>query len=104
MVAVQGIVGLGHLGLRYARQMAFRTVAVGRGRDKQPLAKKLGAHEYEDRSAGAPTEALQKLGGARLILATAPDSRSISALVDGLGGNGKLLIGGGGFESLTGTS
>jgi D-arabinose 1-dehydrogenase-like Zn-dependent alcohol dehydrogenase len=100
MVAVQGIGGLGHLGIQYARQMGFRTVAVGRGRDKQPLAKKLGAHEYVDTSAGAPAEALQKLGGARLILATAPDSRSISALVDGLAGNGKLLIVGAGMESL----
>src|SRR6202047_866331 len=100
LVAVQGIGGLGHLGIQYARQMGFRTVAVGRGRDKQPLAKKLGAHEYVDTSAGAPAEALQKLGGARLILATAPDSRSISALVDGLAGNGKLLIVGAGMESL----
>jgi D-arabinose 1-dehydrogenase-like Zn-dependent alcohol dehydrogenase len=100
MVAVQGIGGLGHLGIQYARQMGFRTVAVGRGRDKQPLAKKLGAHEYVDTSAGAPAEALQKLGGARLILATAPDSRSTSALVDGLAGNGKLLIVGAGMESL----
>jgi D-arabinose 1-dehydrogenase-like Zn-dependent alcohol dehydrogenase len=100
MVAVQGIGGLGHLGIQYARQMGFRTVAVGRGRDKQPLAKKLGAHEYVDTSAGAPAEALQKLGGARLILATAPDSRSISALVDGLAGNGKILIVGAGMESL----
>ena len=64
--------------------MGFRTVAIGRGKDKQPLAQKLGAHEYVDTNAGAPAEALQKLGGAKLILATAPDSKSISALVDGL--------------------
>ncbi len=101
LVAVQGIGGLGHLGIQYARQMGFRTVAIGRGKDKQPLAEKLGAHEYVDTSAGAPAEALQKLGGARLILATAPDSKSISALVDGLTGNGKLLIVGASFESLT---
>ncbi len=101
LVAVQGIGGLGHLGIQYARQMGFRTVAVGRGADKQPLAKKLGAHEYIDTNAGAPAEALQKLGGARVILATAPDSKSISALVDGLAGNGKLIIVGAGFESLT---
>ena len=101
LVAVQGIGGLGHLGIQYARQMGFRTVAAGRGKDKQALAKKLGAHEYVDTSAGAPAEALQKLGGARLILATAPDSKSISALVDGLAGNGKLLIVGAGMESLT---
>src|ERR1700688_2100261 len=101
LVAVQGIGGLGHLGIQYARQMGFRTVAIGRGKDKETLARKLGAHEYVDTSAGAPAEALQKLGGARLILATAPDSKSISALVDGLAANGKLLIVGAGFESLT---
>ena len=101
LVAVQGIGGLGHLGIQYARQMGFRTVAVGRGSDKQPLAKKLGAHEYIDTNVGPPAEALQKLGGARVILATAPDSKSISALVDGLTGNGKLMIVGAGFESLT---
>lgn len=101
MVAVQGIGGLGHLGIQYARQMGFRTVAIGRGGDKKALATKLGAHEYVDTSAGAPAEALQKLGGARVILATAPDSKSISALVDGLAGNVKLLIVGAGLESLT---
>ncbi len=101
LVAVQGIGGLGHLGIQYARQMGFRTVAVGRGQDKQPLARKLGAHEYVDTSAGAPAEALQKLGGARVILATAPDSKSISALTDGLGANGTLLIVGADFAPLT---
>ena len=101
LVAVQGIGGLGHLGIQYARQMGFRTVAVGRGKDKEMLARKLGAHEYVDTGAGAPAEALQKLGGAHVILATAPDSKSISALVDGLGGNGTLLVVGAGFESLT---
>ena len=100
LVAVQGIGGLGHLGIQYARQMGFRTIAIGRGKDKQPLAQKLGAHEYVDTSSGAPAEALQKLGGARVILATAPDSKSISALVDGLAGGGKLLVVGAGFESL----
>jgi len=101
LVAVQGIGGLGHLGIQYARQMGFRTVAIGRGKDKQPLAKKLGAHEYVDTSAGPPAEALQKLGGARVILATAPDSKSMSDLIDGLAGNGKLLVVGAGAESLT---
>jgi hypothetical protein len=65
------------------------------------LARKLGTHEYLDTGAVAPAEALQKLAGARLILATAPDSKSISALVDGLGGNGKLLIAVAGFDSLS---
>ena len=100
LVAVQGIGGLGHLGIQYARQMGFRTVAIGRAKDKASLAKKLGAHEYVDTSAGAPADALQKLGGARLILASAPDSKSISALVDGLAGGGKLLIVGATAEPL----
>jgi D-arabinose 1-dehydrogenase-like Zn-dependent alcohol dehydrogenase len=100
-VAIQGIGGLGHLGIQYARQMGFRTVAVGRGKDKEALARKLGAHEYIDAGAVAPADALQKLGGARIILATAPDSKSISALVDGLAGDGTLLVIGAGFESLT---
>ena len=101
LVAVQGIGGLGHLGIQYANRMGFRTVAIGRGKDKQALAEKLGAHEYLDTGSGAPAEALQKLGGARVILATAPDSKSMSALVDGLAGNGKLVIVGAGNESLT---
>jgi D-arabinose 1-dehydrogenase-like Zn-dependent alcohol dehydrogenase len=92
LVAIQGIGGLGHLGIQCAHRMGFRTVAIGRGGDKAPLARKLGAHEYVDTSAGAPAEALQKLGGARVILATAPDAKSISALVDGLAPGGKLVI------------
>lgn len=92
LVAVQGIGGLGHLGIQYARQMGFRTVAIGRGGDKQALAKKLGAHEYVDTGAEDPSQALQKLGGATVVLATAPDSKSMSALVNGLGPNGTLVI------------
>ena len=101
LVAVQGIGGLGHLGIQYARQMGFRTVAIGRGGDKQPLAKKLGAHEYIDTSAGDPVVALQKMGGAQVVVATAPDSKSMSALVDGLVPRGTLLVIGAGLESLT---
>ncbi len=100
LVAVQGIGGLGHLGIQYARQMGFRTVAIGRGGDKQALATKLGAHEYIDTNAGDPAEALQKLGGAHVVLATAPDSKSMSALVNGLGPNGTLMVVGAGMESL----
>src|SRR4051794_2261803 len=92
VVAVQGIGGLGHLGIQYSRQMGFRTVAIGRGADKKALAQKLGAHEYIDTDTGAPADALQKLGGANVIVATAPDSKSISALVDGLAPDGKLLV------------
>jgi D-arabinose 1-dehydrogenase-like Zn-dependent alcohol dehydrogenase len=101
LVAVQGIGGLGHLGIQYARQMGFRTVALGRNKDKEPLAKKLGAHEYIDTAAGNPVEALQKLGGAQVILATAPDSKSISAVVDGLAPGGKLLVIGADMQPLT---
>jgi D-arabinose 1-dehydrogenase-like Zn-dependent alcohol dehydrogenase len=100
LVAVQGIGGLGHLGIQYARQMGFRTVAIGRGSDKKELATKLGAHEYIDNSAGSPSEALQKMGGASVVIATAPDSKSMSDLVDGLGPNGTLMVIGAGTESL----
>jgi len=92
VVAVHGIGGLGHLGIQYARQMGFKTVALGRGKDKEALAKKLGAHRYIDSGVGDAVAELQKLGGARLILATAPNAKAISALVDGLSPNGKLLV------------
>src|SRR5438874_7763480 len=92
VVAVHGIGGLGHLGIQYARQMGFKAVALGRGKDKEALAKKLGAHRYIDSGVGDAVAELQKLGGARLILATAPNAKAISALVDGLSPNGKLLV------------
>jgi D-arabinose 1-dehydrogenase-like Zn-dependent alcohol dehydrogenase len=101
LVAVQGIGGLGHLGIQYARQMGFRTAAIGRGSDKESLARKLGAHVYLDTATGNAVETLQKLGGAQVILATAPDSKSMSALVDGLAPDGKLLVIGASFEPLT---
>src|SRR5436305_4986242 len=92
VVAVHGIGGLGHLGIQYARQMGFKTVALGRGKDKEALAKKLGAHRYIDSGVGDAVAELQKLGGARVILATAPSAKAISALVDGLSASGKLLV------------
>ena len=101
VVAVHGIGGLGHLGVQYARQMGFMTVAVGRGKDKEPLAKKLGAHRYIDSDAGDAAAELQKLGGARVILATAPNAKAISALVDGLSVDGKLLVPAAAAEPLT---
>jgi D-arabinose 1-dehydrogenase-like Zn-dependent alcohol dehydrogenase len=100
-VAVQGIGGLGHLGVQYARQMGFRTVAIGRGAETETLARKLGAHVYVDSATGNPVEALQKLGGAQVVLATAPDSKSISALMDGVKRGGKLVVVGVGAEPLT---
>lgn len=101
LVAVQGIGGLGHLAVQYARQMGFHTVAIGRGGDKEPLARKLGAHAYIDSGATDAAAELKKLGGARLILATAPDAKSISAILGGLAGNGKLLVVGVPFEPIS---
>jgi D-arabinose 1-dehydrogenase-like Zn-dependent alcohol dehydrogenase len=92
VVAVQGIGGLGHLGVQYARKMGFETVALGRGADKEPLARQLGAHHYIDSSVVDTVAELQKLGGARVILATAPSAQAISDVVGGLGVNGNLLI------------
>src|SRR5437667_6461857 len=101
LVAVHGIGGLGHLGIQYARQMGFKTVALGRGKDKEPLARKLGAHHYIDSGAGDAVAELQKLGGARVILATAPNAQAISAVVDGLSPNVKLVMAGVPTEPLT---
>src|SRR5947209_18752730 len=92
LVAVHGIGGLGHLGVQYARQMGFETVAINRGNNKEPLARKLGAHHYIDSGTGDPAAELQKLGGASVILATAPNAQAISALVEGLAPSGKLLV------------
>src|SRR6266540_5472747 len=101
VVAVHGIGGLGHLGVQYARQMGFKTVAINRGNDKEPLARKLGAHQYIDTTATDVVSELQKLGGARVILATAPNAAAISALVDGLSSSGKLLVPAAPAEPLT---
>src|SRR5436190_10574877 len=92
VVAIHGIGGLGHLGVQYARRMGFETVALGRGSDKEPLARKLGAHHYFDSATDEAVTELQKLGGARVILATAPNAKAISALVDGLSVNGNLVV------------
>ncbi|HEV2468520.1 MAG TPA: alcohol dehydrogenase [Candidatus Sulfotelmatobacter sp.] len=100
LVAVQGIGGLGHLGIQYARQMGFHTVAIGRGGDKQALARKLGAHQYVDTNAGDPVEALQKMGGAQIILSTAPDSKAMSSVFNGLRARGTLIVVGAGFDPL----
>ena len=100
-VAIQGIGGLGHLGVQYARQMGFRTFAIGKGKDKAPLAQQLGAHHYIDTATEDPVAELKKVGGASVILATAPDSKAISKLVDGLASNGKLFVVGAGADPLT---
>src|SRR5437660_5941251 len=101
VVAVQGIGGLGHLGVQYARQMGFQTVALSRGKDKEPLAKKLGAHHYFNSDLVDSVKELQKLGGARVILATAPSAKAISAVVDGLSPNGNLVVQAAPLEPLT---
>ncbi len=100
LVAVQGIGGLGHLGVQYARQMGFRTFAIGRGKDKEELARKLGAAHYVDTAAGDPAAELQRFGGARVILATAPDSKAMSALFNGLSSDGKLIVVGAGADAI----
>lgn len=99
-VAVQGIGGLGHLAIQYAARMGFRTVAISHGTDKGPLARQLGAHEYIDTTTASVAEALQKLGGADLVLATAPHSEAIAGTIEGLKPRGKLLIVAAPFEPL----
>jgi D-arabinose 1-dehydrogenase-like Zn-dependent alcohol dehydrogenase len=92
LVAVQGIGGLGHLGVQYANKFGYKVAAIGRGSDIAPFAKKLGASAYNDTNTSNPAEELQKLGGAKVILATAPNSKAMSALIGGLGPNGKLMV------------
>jgi D-arabinose 1-dehydrogenase-like Zn-dependent alcohol dehydrogenase len=92
LVAIQGIGGLGHLGIQFANKFGYRVAAIGRGTENSALAKKLGASVYIDSQSTKPAEALQTLGGAKVILATAPNSKSMSELVDGLGPNGKLMV------------
>ncbi|KXT05443.1 hypothetical protein AC578_11100 [Pseudocercospora eumusae] len=92
VVAVQGLGGLGHLAIQYARKMGFRTVALSRGKDKKDFAMKLGATDYIDTKAEDVGEALQKLGGAALIVVTAPNPEVITPLLGGLQNRGKLLI------------
>jgi propanol-preferring alcohol dehydrogenase len=92
LVGVQGIGGLGHLGVQFARHMGFRTVAIGRGSDKEKLAKQLGAHVYIDTALEDAAAVLQSMGGARAILATAPSGDGMGPLVSGLAAHGKLIV------------
>jgi D-arabinose 1-dehydrogenase-like Zn-dependent alcohol dehydrogenase len=91
-VAVQGLGGLGHLAIQYANKFGFRVVAISRDSKKEKFARELGAHEYIDESKISAAEALQKLGGAAMIVTTAPSAQVISPLLGGLGPTGKLLI------------
>jgi len=96
LVAIQGVGGLGHLGIQFARRMGFKVAAIARGAEKEGLARKLGAHHYIDSIAQDPVAALQALGGARLILATAANSKSMSPLLGGLAPRGQLVVAGAG--------
>jgi propanol-preferring alcohol dehydrogenase len=100
IVAVHGIGGLGHLAVQFARHFGFHTIAISRGKDKEELALRLGAHRYLDSEALDPAAELAKIGGARVILATAPNSRAISPLVNGLGTDGTLLVVAGTMEPM----
>ena len=92
LVAVLGIGGLGHLGVQFANKFGYKVAAIGRGAENEGLAKKLGASVYIDSKSTDAAGALQKLGGARVILATAPSSKAMSELINGLGPNGKLMV------------
>src|SRR5256712_5785096 len=91
LVAVQGIGGLGHLGVQFARQMGFDAGAIGRGREKEKLAKDLGAHVYIDSTSEDATAVLQRMGGARAILATGTSGDAMGPLVAGLAARGKQI-------------
>jgi len=100
LVAVQGVGGLGHLGIQFAQKFGYKVAAIGRGSENASLAKKLGASVYIDSQSTNGAQELQKLGGARVVLATAPSSKAMSELVDGLGPNGKLIVVGATFDPI----
>jgi len=100
LVAVLGIGGLGHLGIQFANKFGYKVLAIGRGPENAMLAKKLGASLYIDSKATNAAEGLQKLGGARVILATAPSSKAMSELIDGLSPNGELMVVGATFDPI----
>lgn len=92
LVAVLGLGGLGHLAVQYASKMGFRTVAISRGKDKERLARELGAQAYVDAAAGNAARELQTLGGARVVLCTAPSGKAISEILPGLGASGQAIV------------
>jgi len=100
LVAVLGIGGLGHLGIQFANKFGYKAAAIGRGPENATLAKKLGASVYIDSRSTNAAEAVQKLGGAQVILGTAPSSKAMSELIDGLGPNGKLMVMGLSFDPI----
>jgi D-arabinose 1-dehydrogenase-like Zn-dependent alcohol dehydrogenase len=92
LVAIHGVGGLGHLGIQFAARQGFRTVALNRGRDKEALARSLGAHDYIDSEAGDPAAALQAMGGAKAIIATVTSAQAMQAISGGLGVNGTMMV------------
>jgi D-arabinose 1-dehydrogenase-like Zn-dependent alcohol dehydrogenase len=100
LVAIQGIGGLGHLGIQFGNKFGYKVAAVGRGAQNESLARKLGADLYIDSTARNAADELQELGGARVIMATAPSSKAMSELIGGLGPNGKLLVIGATFDPI----
>jgi D-arabinose 1-dehydrogenase-like Zn-dependent alcohol dehydrogenase len=100
LVAIEGIGGLGHLGVQFASKFGYKVAAIGRGSEHGVLAKKLGANVYIDSQSTNVARELQKLGGAQVILATAPSSKAMSELIDGLGPNGKLMVIGAAFDPI----
>jgi D-arabinose 1-dehydrogenase-like Zn-dependent alcohol dehydrogenase len=100
LVAVLGIGGLGHLGIQFAKKFGYKVAAIGRGSESAALAKKLGASVYIDNKVTNAPEELQRLGGAQVILATAPSSKAMSELINGLGPNGKLMVIGATFDPI----
>ena len=92
VVAIHGVGGLGHLGVQFAARQGFRTVALNRGRDKEQLARDLGAHDYIDTEDGDPAAALQAMGGAKVILATLTNAEAMQAIVGGLAPNGTMMV------------
>jgi D-arabinose 1-dehydrogenase-like Zn-dependent alcohol dehydrogenase len=99
-VAIQGIGGLGHLAVQFARRMGFFTIAIARGSEKEKLARELGAHEYIDATLLEPAEALRRLGGANAVVTTASGGKDIGALIAGLVPRGKLIVVGAGAEPI----
>lgn len=99
-VAILGIGGLGHLGVQFASKMGFRVIAIARGNDKEPLARQLGAHHYIDSQAGDVSDALQKLGGAKIVLATATSADAMAATIGGLSVDGRLIVLGADFKPM----
>jgi len=100
LVAILGVGGLGHLGIQFANKFGYQVVGISRGKESEALARKLGAHSYIDSSATDAAAELKKLGGARVILSTAPSGKAVASLVDGLGANGTLMVIGAGPDPI----